>query len=368
MSGLSVPRSVQSRAATDASMPIGAELGFQPVDGEAGYLPLPVLEHAEAEDEQEAKITAQMFDYELKADAWRPIIATGRPHKPLVRFVDGSVVSLTAGVCGTGDVYRPLLVGSLGAMELQLEGRRLERPVGGYRVLVAAAMVVTGIASRTVDRLREEIAAVGLQLIPLESEDTNANYEVLRRRTWDVLKQEMEGLEREILLSRPDVSTLADGLLERRLTTLQSQQQPVVGMVKRNLRQYLPPRLGSLLYDLRGGQRSPCFVIKTAHAELVSWYVRLSEGPMSPGAGLVRLAVAREYLEGQFPLRERFSELSALSHQLCELRCRQESYARHRVSLDPIVHLEDQLHALLPDVGQFAAKVKLRLHPGRIAK
>ena len=208
---------------------------------------------------------------------------------------------------------------------------------------------------------------MGAYFIGLESEELPADFEVLRRRTWDSLKQEMEGLEREILLSRPDTSTLADGLLERRLTTLESQRQPVVGMVKRNLRQYLPTRLALLLYELRRGQRSPSFVIKTPNAELVSWYLRLSEGPMSPGAGLIRLALPREYLDKQFPNDDRFAEISAHFQPSVELRCRQESYGRHRVSLDPIVQVENQLHALLPDVGLFAAKVKLRLHPGRVA-
>ncbi len=349
----------------DASRPIGSMLDFRPVDGEAGYLPLPVLEQAEAEDEEGTR--AQQLDYEVRADAWAPIAAKGWPVQPLARFVDGSVVSVTAGVCTVGGMHRPLLVGSVGALELDLKGRRLERPHGGYRVTVVAAMLINGLASRTVDRLRAVLVSLGAQLIGLDSGDSSADYEVLRRRTWDALKEEMEGLEREILLSRPDVSTLADGLLERRLTTIQSQQQPVVGMVKRNLRQYLPTRLALFLYELRGGERSPSFVIKTPNAELVSWYVRLSDGPMSPGAGLIRLSVSREYLERTFPLSERFAELSAVSNQVRELRCRQESYGRHRVSLDPIVQLEDQLHALLPDVGHFAAKVKLRLHPGRVA-
>ena len=148
--------------------------------------------------------------------------------------------------------------------------------------------------------LRRHLSDLGIQLFALETKDFGPNYEVLRRRTWDFLKQEMEGLEREILLARPDVPTLADGLLERRLTTIESQRQPVVGMVKRHLRQYLPDPLTAMLYELKSGQRSPAFVIKTPNAEIVSWYLKLVDGAIGPGAGLVRLAMPREYLEREF--------------------------------------------------------------------
>jgi hypothetical protein len=325
---------------------------------------MPPLDLAEAEDEEQAAAAAELLDYEVGSDSWAPIAIGGIPKSRIRRFVDGSVFSVTAGTCRIDGSFRPLLVGALGALELELAGRRLFRPQVGYRIAVVAAMLTAGIAEGPLHRLKDLCSDAGIQLLALDT-DVDANYEVLRRRTWDVLKQEMEGLERELLLNRPDCPTLADGLLERRLTTIESQQQPVVGMVKRNLRRYLPPRLETLLYDLSAGQRSPAFVIKTPHAELVSWYLRLTDGPMSPGSGLVRLAAPREYLERALTIPDRFAELNGWSNQLVGWRCRQESYARHRVSLDPIVEVEDQLHALLPEAGYYAGKLKLRLNPRR---
>lgn len=349
-----------SISASESGRSIGSLLNFRPVEGESGYAPLP-LEQADAEDEQEAKASTELLEYELDVSRWQPLTPVGDAARAPVRFVDGSVISVTAGVCYVDGIYRPVLIGSLGAVELCLDGRRLYRPDHGYRLMVAAALVSNSIGKKLLADLRSKLSDMGIQLVALESADFGPNYEVLRRRTWDFLKQEMEGLEREILLARPDVPTLADGLLERRLTTIQSQRQPVVGMVKRNLRQYLPNPLAAMLYELKGGQRSPAFVIKTSNAELVSWYLKLSDGQMGPGAGLVRLAMPREYLEREFEDGQRFREISGISRRLCAIRCREESYGRHRVSIEPIVRLEEQLHALLPSVDQFAARLKRRL-------
>lgn len=339
---------------------VGAVLQFQPVYGEGGWIPMPPLDHAEAEDEQEAASEAELFSYEVDIDSWSPIAASGEASNPPVRFVDGTISSTTAGLCTVQGVRRPLLVASLGAAELFLDGSRLYRPDDGYRVIVALAIVSNGIPSRLLETLREELFDLGIHLIALETAELTMNFELLRRRSWDFLKQEMEGLEKEIILRRPEISTVADGLLERRLTTQESHTQPVIGMVKRNLRQYLPNKLAPMLYDLSVGERSPTFVIRTPHAELVSWYLKLAGGPISPGNGLVRLAVAREYLE-TFQGAERFDEVSGISSRLCALRCREESYERNLVSLEPIVRLEDQLRALLPSVDPFAARVRKHL-------
>lgn len=358
MSRLSRTGSTSATGLPDGGGSVGTALQFQPLFGEGGWIPILPLDHAEAEDEQDSESAAELLGYEQDTDSWRPLTVGGEATNPPVRFVDGSVSSVTAGLCSVDGVRRPVLVSSLGAAEMFLEDRRLYRPVAGYRVIVAAALVSNGIPSRLLDALREELFGLGIQLIALESAEMTANFEILRRRTWDFLKQEMEGLEREILLARPDTPTLADGLLERRLTTLESHRQPVVGMVKRNLRQYLPNSLAPMLYELHAGQRSPAFIIKTPNAELVSWYLKIVDGSIGPGSGLIRLAVPRDYLEKEFTGSSRFRELSGISQRVCALRCREESYARHSVSLEPIVRLEEQLHALLPGVDRFAARLR----------
>lgn len=340
-------------------------LQFEPLYGDAGTAPLPPLDYAEAEDEEAAAAQTELLSYELPLDEWKPIAASGQPSAPIVRFVDGSLATTTAGSIVVDGLRRPVLVSTVGAAELFLDDRVLRRPEAGYKILVTASFISNGVPIRLLDALREELHALGIELIDFETSEMTANFDTLKSRTWNLLREEMEGLEKEIVLSRPDVSTLADGLLDRRLTTAETLARPVAGMVKRNLRQYLPDGLLPCLYQLEPGQRSPVFGIRTQGAELVSWYVKVAGAIVGPGSGLIRLAYTRDYLESSFSGEARFDEVSAISNQLCSLRCREESYARYLVSLEPIVRLEDQLHALLPGVERFATRLRNHLWRGR---
>lgn len=341
-------------------------LNFEPLYGEGGAAPLPPLDYAEAEDEEAAAAQAELLSYELPPDEWHPIEASGEPSNPVIRFVDGSLATTAAGYVVADGLRRPVLVSTVGAAEIFLDGRSLRRPEGGYKILVTASFISNGIPIRLLDLLREQLDALGIHLMDFETADITTNFDTLKSRTWNSLREEMEGLEKEIVLARPGVSTLADGLLDRRLTTADTLANPVAGMVKRNLRQYLPDALLPCLYQLGAGQRSPAFGIRTEGADLVSWYLKVAGTAVGPGSGLIRLAYTREYLESSFSGRNRFEELSAISHQVFSLRCREESYARYLVSLEPIVRLEDQLHALLPDVERFATRLRNHLWRGRI--
>ncbi|MBW3589862.1 MAG: hypothetical protein KY429_10625 [Actinobacteria bacterium] len=340
-------------------------LDFEPLYGDAGTAPLPPLDYAEAEDEVAAAAQAEFLSYELPPEDWHPVDALGQPSNPIVRFVDGSLATTTAGSIVAEGVRRPVLVSTLGAAELFLDERRLHRPEVGYRILVTASFISNGVPLRLIDALREQLAVLGIELIDFETSDMTTNFDILKSRTWNLLREEMEGLEKEIVLSRPYVSTLADGLLDRRLTTAEVIAQPVAGMVKRNLRQYLPDGLLPCLYRLEPGQRSPAFVIHTGGPELLSWYVKVAGVNVGPGSGLIRLAYTRDYLESNFTSEARFQEISAISRQVFSIRCREESYARYLVSLEPIVRLEDQLHALLPGVERFATRLRNHIWRGR---
>jgi hypothetical protein len=175
----------------------------------------------------------------------------------------------------------------------------------------------------------------------------------------------MEAAERAVLLDDPDTPAVVDGLLERRLTSTSSQMTPAYGVVKRQLRRYLPDSLVHVLYGLAAGERTPAFLLATEHGEFVSWYVRLTTSAFSargigvgPSYGIVRLSVARAYIEERFhDSAERFAELSAVSAAIVELRHRERSYDRAAVSLEPIVRVEDQLHAVMPDIAQITARL-----------
>jgi hypothetical protein len=138
---------------------------------------------------------------------------------------------------------------------------------------------------------------------------------------------------------------------------------PIYGVVKRHLQALLPTPLAADLLHLPPGHRTPAFLLHTKNAELVSWYLRLgSSDNRVPGNGIIRVAGARAFLETTFPIAsDRFAEISAVCAWLLKLRCRARSYPRADVSLEPIVRLEDQLHAVMPRIGQQLARFHLAL-------
>lgn len=301
----------------------------------------------------------RQLSYEVPASEWCPIPCEGEPVDPPSRFIDGSIFSRTVAVFTVDGRRRPAILASVGALALHLNGRRLERRRGGLRLETVLCLISNGMPGEDVRTLAEGLAETGLRLVTSETTEVTADFEVLRRRTWDLAKQRMEDAERDVLFEESDAPSVVDGLLERRLVTVASQEMPVFGVVKRQVRRYLPHSHLNLLYDLQPGQRTSAFTLETEHAFLVSWYLRLSAGQgAAPSYGVVRLTAPQEYLERRFPRpAERWAEISAVSRWLYNLRHREGSYPRAGISLEPIVRVEDELHALLPDVGEQAARL-----------
>jgi hypothetical protein len=258
-----------------------------------------------------------------------------------------------------GSRRQPAVLACVGALALHLEGRRLVRSPHSLYVETVLCLLNNGMRQDDLSRMGEALKALNIRLITSETTEITADFEVLRKRCWDSAKQQMEDAERRILFSQPHVPALVDGLLERRLTTVEAHGIPAIGMVKTQMRQYLPPAHVDFLSNLQPGERTPAFIIETQQALLVSWYLRLSSAEtQSPTYGLVRLSVTQEYLEQRFPRKaERWAEISAVSHWLHTLRHREGSYARVGISLEPIVRVEDELHALLPNINQQVVRV-----------
>lgn len=338
---------------------VGQRLGFRAVD-DAGFLRLPPVDRGDADDEEQLRTKLEQVSYEVPAWEWKGIPCTGEAVRRPVRFIDGSLHSRTVGIIHVEGGMRPLVLASVGAIELRLNGRALSRDADGYRTDCVLCVAANKMGTELTLELAETVKAIGVRLVARESDVEIHDFEQIRRRAWDFAKGEMEDLERQLLLRDAETPTLADGLLERRLVTIESQRQPAIGMVKQVLRHYLPAPLTSMLYELRPGERTPAFLLETQNAQLVSWYLRLGEGSMmGPGQGIVRLSVPLEYLERAFPTpAQRTSELSGVSGWLRQIRCREESYARAAVSLEPIVRAEDQLRALIPPLEQRAASLR----------
>src|SRR5438105_3924452 len=109
---------------------LGERLGFTPVN-DAGFLKLPPVDSAEADDEEAQKARLEQASYEVPAWEWAPIASAGAPSAPPARFIDGSLHSRTVGVIRVASTLRPLVLAAVGAVELRLNGRRLERPPDG---------------------------------------------------------------------------------------------------------------------------------------------------------------------------------------------------------------------------------------------
>jgi len=315
------------------------------------------LERADADDETAERLSN--LGWEQPAEAWRPLTAWGTATRPPCRFIDGSVNGRTVAVLDVAGGLRPALLAVIGAMAMELRGRDLRRCGDGVRTESVLCVFSNQVPAADLDALQAGLARLGMSLVAPVTADLAADFEVLRRRTWDLAKRCMEDAEREVLVRDPLTPCLVDGLLERRVTTIASQAIPAYGMVKRQLYPLLPQRLAHLIHRLAPGQRTPAFVVDTEHASIVTWYFRLSDpGRAVPTAGIVRLSATRAYMESAFPdPAARTAEISAVSAWLRSLRCRQASYRRSDVSVEPIVRLEDQLHALLPSLPQLTARL-----------
>jgi len=329
--------------------------GVQAVD-DAPFGAQPLERHGAEEEsaEQLANLAWERPPYE-----WGPIATGGSPVRPPCRFVDGSVNGRTVMTLTVSNRMRPALLAVVGAMALDLDGRELRRMPGSLRTESMLCLFANQLPATDLDALEQGLASMGVNLVAPTKTDLSADFEVLRRRTWDLAKRCMEDAERDVLVKDPTVPCLLDGLLERRVTTVASQAIPAFGMVKRQLNPLLPERLDQLVYRLAPGERTPAFVVDTEHASIVTWYLRLADpGRASPTAGIVRLSATRAYLEGTFPDPVgRADEISAVSAWLRSLRCRQASYKRAAVSVEPIVRLEDQLHCLLPSLSKLTARL-----------
>ena len=169
--------------------------------------------------------------------------------------------------------------------------------------------------------------------------------------TRSLAMEAMEEAERAVMLADFAKPTLMDGLLERRLATAPTHNVPIVGLVKRQMTTYLPAGLQEMVYALKPGERTPAFVLRTVqHVDLVNTYVRLSsEAGISPSYGIVRVTAPLAYVESAHA-HDMPQYLSGLAAYLYRLRHRDLAYSRAGISVDPIVRVEDHLHAILPNL------------------
>jgi hypothetical protein len=320
--------------------------------------PQPVVPMPEGGDSAEGADTVEL-DVEVPADHWSAKVVGEAPAKPSeypLRFIDGSLSALPVLCLRSPQGWPiPLLVAELGAVALRLAGRVF------VREFVTVERVLSFVADPFPwDEVEAFAAAVlndpdlSARLVPANRPPEVNNpfdYEVMRSQAYHRCEQDMLNAERLALASDPAAPTLVDGKLAGRIGSVAAARRPLlVGVVKR-----LPPGLHPegwrTLLALRPGQRTPVFKLsgvgggKEADMPTASWFLKLAGGPrLAPNWGFVRVDVPWVQFTKDFG--GDFGFVGRLSRWLIDARCRQESYARMPVSLEPIVRAEECLKPL----------------------
>jgi len=146
--------------------------------------------------------------------------------------------------------------------------------------------------------------------------------------------------------------------LDGPLTFLSESARPVVGYVKRLLKTYLQAPESAVLRRLRGGERSPLFLIRS-QAPRYSWYLRLAPGRAIDAslAGIVRLETSGAL---GLPLVRELADVCA--RELPRFASSPERDPRAPQNLYPIGGLETALRHLLGDHLILRRAIESRLH------
>jgi hypothetical protein len=331
----------------------------------------PIVPPDDAGEGAEAPVPV-MLDVEVASEQWKPKIVCEAPARHgefPVRFIDGSQTGQPVLCVRAPDGWPiPLVLAEVGAIALRSHGRcftREFRVVG--RVL---AFVIHPFPWAEVEAFAAALAnnrALELRVLPANLPDLKGHnpfdYGVMRSQARNRCQQEMLELEVLALAADPGVPTLVDGQLGGRIGETAASARPLlVGAVKRPTPRELHERGWRTLLDLRPGQRTPCFKRtgtfgdRLSDLPSVSWYLKLAGGShLAPNWGYVRVDVPWVQFETQF--RSDFGFIDRLSRWPIDARCRQESYARMPVSLEPIVRAEEGLKPLFTPLAVLANRL-----------
>jgi hypothetical protein len=335
--------------------------------------PQPLLPDSAGDDSADGDDTVDLT-VEVPADDWSARIvgeAPARPGEHPVRFIDGSLSTLPVLCLRAPQGWPiPLLVSEAGAVALRLNGRTFVREfVAVERLLSFVAdpfpwPEVEGFAAAVLHdpNLAARLVAANRPRAP----DSNPfDYEVMRNQASNRCEQEMLNAERLALAVDMHQPALVDGKLAGRIGSKAAAARPLLVGVAKRLRPELHAEGWRTLLGLRPGQRTPVFRLtgksqdKEADMPTASWYLKLAGGPrLALNWGYVRVDVPWvqfvEHFHGDFGFVDR------LSRWLIDARCRQESYGRMPVSLEPIVRAEECLKPLFTPLPILSTRLHRR--------
>lgn len=291
--------------------------------------------------------------------SWRVQDWSSRP----MRFVDGKDVGQTvAWLRGTDGSFVAIRLAEIGSVVMKIVNGELRREF---------AQVERVLAMNTAVFPWEEIESFALALrehdiflLPTKRtpEEFQMNFEKIKKFTQRRSTQEMMTLEEFALAQNNDIPTIVDGTLKDHESGFDISESPVFGIVKTQQRLYVARQGQEILFGLPEAHRTPAFSFsydtsrtgETVRTRLpiVAWYMRLCDGEcVEPNVGIVRVEVSQKWFAGKgygdAEINAAGKEfINQLTRTIYEYRCRQKSYRRMKISLEPIVRAEQSLGLL----------------------
>ncbi len=307
---------------------------------------------------------------EQAADEWKPVILPETPaHAGEVpeRFIDGCQSGHAVACLRAPEVGWPIPVflAEVGGVAMRLKGRDLTRDFFGLDRVVS--FVTDAFPWHEVEALAAALAnspKFAFRVLPTERPKVEDaidlfDYEKMRKAAQNRANNEMANWEAIALAADRTTPALCDGRLEPRLRSSSAANSCnlVVGVVKTHSANLLHPQGWRTLLDLKPGQRTPFFQIaRTAAGEandlpVVTWFIKMVGGEeVMPNWAAVRVEVPWIQFQ-RWPEPSRTGFVNRLSRWLIDARCRQQSYARMAISLEPIVRAEESLKSLFSPFG-----------------
>ncbi|HTU88554.1 MAG TPA: hypothetical protein VMF69_00515 [Gemmataceae bacterium] len=305
------------------------------------------------------------LDFELPPEDWRPrsvVSETVDPSALPQRFIDGCHSGETVTwVQDEADHPIPVRLAQIGGVCMRIEGRVLRREFARLERIVS--LIVDPFPLHEVESLAAALRANDFRLLPanqpIVAEGQRGlvyDYERMRHQTHARSQYEMEILEELALYQNLEMMTLIDGPLRAKHHRMNLSAYDLVGVIKQHNENHLHDhrQCWRVYYQLEPGQRTPAFQLRSKDLPVVSWYLKLdgAHGAM-PNWGIARVEISCAHFERQ---RCSFGYLDRLSNALLHLRCRQASYARAPVSMEPIVRAEESLKSLLTPPATLAQR------------
>jgi hypothetical protein len=272
-----------------------------------------------------------------------------------IRFVDGKDVGQTVAWVYSPDGYPiPIRLSQVGSVVMNLDNGEIRRNYSTIDRVVS--MAVDPFSWEDVEGFATSLQSNGIRLLPayLHDPDATFEFEKLRQSAQNRTREEMGVLEEAAIAQNHNNPTIIDGILDNRSGGFDRTYSPVFGVIKTHYRNYLHRAGMQVLYQLKAGERTPFFRLTLVQRPpVITWYLRLSDAlGTTPTWGFVRVEVFQDWF---YTHQQDESFVNRLSRAIYEYRCKESSYRRAPVSIQPIVRAEESLGALYQPVGRIVA-------------